>query len=83
MCVRPSPPRPDTVKTGRRRDSRPSAGHPQRVGHQRGLTGAGHHHVARFPYIAVELYELLVLARGWSLDRYAQWTAHAITAALI
>ncbi|MFC7428542.1 hypothetical protein [Nocardia tengchongensis] len=53
------------------------------MGHQRGLTGAGHHHVARFPYIAVELYELLVLARGWSLDRYAQWTAHAITAALI
>ncbi|MFE3753563.1 hypothetical protein ACFXO9_04575 [Nocardia tengchongensis] len=33
-------------------------------------------------YIAVEFYELLVLARGWSLDRYAQWTAHAITAAL-
>ncbi|MGW2665656.1 TetR/AcrR family transcriptional regulator [Nocardia tengchongensis] len=33
-------------------------------------------------YIAVELYELLVLARGWSLDRYAQWIAHAITAAL-
>ena len=33
-------------------------------------------------YIAVELYELLVLGRGWSLDRYADWTARAITAAL-
>ena len=33
-------------------------------------------------YIAVEVYELLVLGRGWSLDRYAEWTARAITAAL-
>ncbi|HJU01968.1 MAG TPA: helix-turn-helix domain-containing protein [Actinomycetes bacterium] len=34
-------------------------------------------------YTAVELYELLVLARGWSLDRYADWIGEAITAALI
>ncbi|MEU1210365.1 helix-turn-helix domain-containing protein [Nocardia sp. NPDC005825] len=33
-------------------------------------------------YIAVEFYELLVLARGWPLDRYARWIARAITAAL-
>jgi hypothetical protein len=31
---------------------------------------------------AVELYELLVLGRGWSLDRYAAWTARAITSAI-
>ncbi|NMN99071.1 TetR/AcrR family transcriptional regulator [Antrihabitans stalactiti] len=33
-------------------------------------------------YVAVELYELLVLDRGWSLERYADWIAHAITTAL-
>jgi AcrR family transcriptional regulator len=33
-------------------------------------------------YTAVELYELLVLERGWPLDRYANWIAQAITAAL-
>ncbi|HEY5857859.1 MAG TPA: helix-turn-helix domain-containing protein, partial [Aldersonia sp.] len=33
-------------------------------------------------YIAVELYELLVLERGWSVHRYADWIARAITAAL-
>lgn len=33
-------------------------------------------------YVAVELYELLVLGRGWALDRYAQWVARAIIAAL-
>lgn len=32
--------------------------------------------------VAVELYELLVLGRGWPLDRYAQWIAQAIIAAL-
>jgi AcrR family transcriptional regulator len=34
-------------------------------------------------YTAVELYELLVLERGWALDRYAEWIGHAITAALV
>jgi len=29
-------------------------------------------------YIAVELYELLVLGRGWALDRYATWIGKAI-----
>jgi hypothetical protein len=33
-------------------------------------------------YTAVELYELLAFQRGWSLDRYAEWIGHAITAAL-
>jgi AcrR family transcriptional regulator len=32
---------------------------------------------------AVELYELLVVERGWSLDRYADWIGQAITAALV
>jgi hypothetical protein len=31
---------------------------------------------------AVELYELLVLERGWSLDRYAAWITRSITAAI-
>jgi AcrR family transcriptional regulator len=34
-------------------------------------------------YTAVELYELLALERGWSLDRYAGWVAAAVTAALV
>jgi AcrR family transcriptional regulator len=34
-------------------------------------------------YTAVELYELLVLERGWPLDRYAEWIGHAIAAALV
>jgi AcrR family transcriptional regulator len=33
-------------------------------------------------YIAVELYELLVLTRTWPLDRYTTWLTQAITAAL-
>lgn len=34
-------------------------------------------------YIAVDLYELLVLSRGWTVERYTRWIAHALTAALI
>ena len=34
-------------------------------------------------YTAVELYELLVLERGWPLDRYAEWIGQAIAAALV
>ena len=34
-------------------------------------------------YTAVELYELLVLQRGWSVDRYAEWLGQAIIAALV
>jgi AcrR family transcriptional regulator len=30
-------------------------------------------------YIAVEIYELLVMGRGWTLDRYTAWIARAIT----
>jgi len=33
-------------------------------------------------YISVELYELLVLNRGWPLPRYTTWLTHAITTAL-
>jgi AcrR family transcriptional regulator len=33
-------------------------------------------------YIAVEQYELLVLQRQWSLDRYTAWLTRALTAAL-
>ncbi len=33
-------------------------------------------------YIAVELYELLVLQRRWSLDRYAAWITRGITGAI-
>ena len=34
-------------------------------------------------YTAVELYELLVVERGWPLDRYADWIGQAIAAALM
>ena len=33
-------------------------------------------------FVAVELYELLVVGRGWSLDRYAEWITSALIAAL-
>lgn len=33
-------------------------------------------------YIAVEFYELLVLGRRWSLERYTTWLTRAVTAAL-
>ncbi|WP_245672966.1 hypothetical protein [Aldersonia kunmingensis] len=33
-------------------------------------------------YIAVELYELLVLERGWSVQRYGEWIGDALVAAL-
>ena len=33
-------------------------------------------------YISVELYELLVLLRGWSLERYAEHVTAAITTAI-
>lgn len=33
-------------------------------------------------YISVELYELLVLTRGWPIDRYRAWIGRAITDAL-
>lgn len=33
-------------------------------------------------YLAIDTYERLVLARGWSVDRYADWVARAITAAI-
>ncbi|MFD6392336.1 TetR/AcrR family transcriptional regulator [Nocardia sp. NPDC060259] len=33
-------------------------------------------------YLAIDTYERLVLARGWSVDRYASWVARAIIAAI-
>jgi AcrR family transcriptional regulator len=33
-------------------------------------------------YLAIDHFERLVLARGWSHERYAEWLARAITAAL-
>ncbi|MFD6224480.1 TetR/AcrR family transcriptional regulator [Nocardia asteroides] len=32
-------------------------------------------------YLAIDTYERLVLARGWSLDRYADWVSRALIAA--
>jgi AcrR family transcriptional regulator len=33
-------------------------------------------------YLAIDHYERLVLARGWTLERYARWLGDAITSAL-
>jgi len=33
-------------------------------------------------YLAIDIYERLVLTRGWPLERYSQWLAHAITSAI-
>jgi hypothetical protein len=34
-------------------------------------------------YNSVELYDLLVLQRGWETKRYGRWIAEALIAALI
>jgi hypothetical protein len=34
-------------------------------------------------YSSVELYDLLVLRRGWDPERYGRWIAEALTAALL
>jgi len=33
-------------------------------------------------YLAIDTYERLVLTQGWTLQRYSQWLAHAITSAI-
>ena len=33
-------------------------------------------------YLAIDIYERLVLTRGWPLERYSHWLAHAITSAI-
>ena len=33
-------------------------------------------------YLAIDTYERLVLTRGWPLERYSRWLAHAITSAI-
>jgi AcrR family transcriptional regulator len=33
-------------------------------------------------YLAIDTYERLVLSQGWSLERYSQWLARAITSAV-
>lgn len=33
-------------------------------------------------FLAIDTYERLVLSRGWSLERYADWLARAVTSAL-
>ena len=33
-------------------------------------------------YLAIDTYERLVLSRGWRLERYSRWLAHAMTAAI-
>jgi hypothetical protein len=34
-------------------------------------------------YNSAELYQLLVIERGWTSHRYGQWVAAALTAALL
>ena len=36
-----------------------------------------------YTYLSVELYELLVLERGWTVDRYRDFLATALIAALV
>jgi AcrR family transcriptional regulator len=58
----------------------------------RHLHGGGHLHpdlsagAARdvlWTYISAEIYDLLVLQRGWSVNRYGRWVAEALVAALL
>jgi hypothetical protein len=37
---------------------------------------------ALWNYLAIDHYERLVLAQGWSLDRYTEWLTRAIACAL-
>jgi hypothetical protein len=36
-----------------------------------------------FAYNSAELYDLLVVQRGWSAERYGRWIADALIAALL
>ncbi len=58
----------------------------------RGLSHAGHLRPGitaaqaadiLWTYSSPELYELLVLRRGWTAERYGRFAAHAMTAALL
>jgi AcrR family transcriptional regulator len=55
--------------------------------HRRGLLrpgmGADEARDVLWVFTAPELYEMLVLARGWSLDRYGDFLAEALIAALL
>ena len=33
-------------------------------------------------YLAIDIYERLVLIQGWPLERYSQWLTHALTSAI-
>ena len=52
-------------------------------GHLRGDVSLDDARDILWTYIAPELYELLVIRRGWSPDRYGRWVAGALIAALL
>jgi len=52
-------------------------------GHLRSDLTIDHARDTLWTYNSAELYQLLVIERGWSPHRYGQWIAAALTAALL
>lgn len=52
-------------------------------GHLRGDVSLDDARDILWTYNAAELYELLVIRRGWTPDRYGRWVADALGAALL
>ncbi len=59
------------------------ARHLHRGGHLRPGMSVDEARDVLWTYNSAELYELLVMRRGWSLERYSAWIADALVAALL
>ena len=59
------------------------ANHLHEEGHLRADVSVEEARDVLWTYNSTELYELLVIHRGWTPDRYGQWVADALVAALL
>lgn len=59
------------------------AGHLQQGGHLRPGVSVEEARDVLWTYNSAELYELLVIGRGWTPERYGRWVADALAAALL
>jgi AcrR family transcriptional regulator len=71
------------MDTGRLRRMTRNASHLAEAGHLRDGITVQHAAEILWAYTSPELYEMLVLARGWPLKRYGDFIADAVTVALL
>ena len=71
------------MDAGRLRRMTRNAGHLAEAGHLRDGITVQHAAEIMWAYTSPELYEMLVLARGWPLERYRDFIADAVIAALL